>query len=41
MMVVLPAPLLPSRPTISPFSTWKVTSLTASTGPKYLVRCST
>src|SRR5260370_1192708 len=31
MMVVLPAPLLPRRPTISPFSTVNVTSLAAMT----------
>src|SRR5947209_5132432 len=38
MMVVLPAPLLPRRPTISFFSTSKVTLLTAMIGPKYFVR---
>src|SRR4030081_2321516 len=41
IIVVLPAPLLPSRPTISFFSTWKLTLLTARTLPKYLVNRST
>src|SRR5262245_23367100 len=41
MMVVLPAPLLPRRPTISSRSTWKLTLLTAQTGPKFFVRFST
>src|SRR3954447_10109978 len=40
-VVVLPAPLRPRKPTICPLSTSKVTSSTARTGPKYLVRCST
>src|SRR5439155_20129192 len=38
MVVVLPAPLGPRKPTISPRSTWKVTLSMAITGPKYFVR---
>ena len=38
MVVVLPAPLGPRKPTISPRSTWKLMWSTASTGPKYFVR---
>src|SRR5262245_8166397 len=41
IVVVLPAPLSPRKPTISPFSTVKLTLSTARMGPKYLVRCST
>src|SRR5205085_7339855 len=41
MVVVLPAPLGPRKPTISPWATPKVMSETANTGPKYLVRFST
>src|SRR5262249_51392781 len=41
IVVVLPAPLRPSRPTISPRVTLKLMWSTASTGPKYLVRLST
>src|SRR5262245_51454144 len=41
MVVVLPAPLLPRKPTISPLLTWKLMLSTASMGPKYLVRCLT
>src|SRR5436305_10238291 len=41
MIVVLPAPLLPSSPTISLRPTWKLTLETANTGPKYLERLST
>src|SRR5271165_1839138 len=39
MVVVLPAPLGPSSPTISPRSTVKETSSTAVTGPYCLHRC--
>src|SRR5262245_21130000 len=39
MVVVLPAPLGPRKPTISPRSTWKVTSSMAITAPKNFVRC--
>src|SRR5262245_59733402 len=38
MVVVLPAPLGPRKPTTSPRSTSKVTPSMAITGPKYLVR---
>src|SRR5712671_6705268 len=38
MIVVLPEPLGPSKPMISPFSTLKETWLTARVAPKYLVR---
>ncbi len=38
MIVVLPEPLGPSNPIISPFSTLKDTWFTASVVPKYLVR---
>ncbi len=38
MVVVLPEPLGPSNPMISPFSTLKDTWFTASVAPKYLVR---
>src|SRR5581483_1434940 len=41
MVVVLPAPLGPRKPTISPRSTSKDTRSMAMTGPKYLVRLST
>src|SRR5689334_19969828 len=41
MVVVLPAPLGPRKPTISPRATSKLMWSTASTGPKYLVRVST
>src|SRR5271168_3192160 len=37
MMVVLPEPLGPSNPMISPFSTLNETLFTASVAPKYLV----
>src|SRR5258708_627009 len=37
MIVVLPDPLGPSNPIISPFSTLNETWLTASVAPKYLV----
>src|ERR1700677_4910007 len=36
-VVVLPAPLSPRKPTISPLSTLKLTLSTATTGPKFLV----
>src|SRR5512132_4070057 len=36
MMVVLPAPLGPSRPYVSPTSMWKLTSSTATRSPKVL-----
>src|SRR5262245_30621508 len=38
MVVVLPAPLGPRKPTISPRSTSKLTRSMAKTGPKYLDR---
>src|SRR5579883_884136 len=38
MVVVLPAPLGPRKPTISPRSMSKLIWSTANTGPKYLVR---
>src|SRR6266404_4504198 len=38
IIVVLPEPLGPSNPMISPFSTLKETWLTARVAPKYLVR---
>src|SRR5262245_60227626 len=38
MVVVLPAPLGPRKPTTSPRSTSKVMSSMARTGPKYFVR---
>src|SRR5262252_4027492 len=41
MVVVLPAPLGPMSPKISPSSTWKETSSTATVGPYSLRRCST
>src|SRR5262245_18505299 len=41
MVVVLPAPLGPRKPTISPRSTSNVTRSMARTGPKYLVSLST
>src|SRR5690242_6543062 len=41
MVVVLPAPLGPRKPTISPLATWKLTWSTAWTGPKYFVTFST
>src|SRR5262245_49504378 len=37
MVVVLPAPLRPRKPTISPLATLKLMLSTATTGPKYLV----
>src|SRR4030065_1989385 len=40
-VVVLPDPLGPMRPRISPFSTWKETPLTAARQPKYLTSFST
>src|SRR4030066_1727882 len=40
-VVVLPDPLGPMRPRISPFSTWKETPLTAASPPKYLTSFST
>src|SRR3972149_293080 len=40
-VVVLPDPLGPMRPRISPFSTWKETPLTAARPPKYLTSFST
>src|SRR5262249_2405589 len=41
IVVVLPAPLGPRKPTTWRRSTWKETSSTASHWPKYLVRRST
>src|SRR5579863_9647452 len=41
MVVVLPAPLGPRKPSTSPFSTRKLTSVTALVGPYLLVKCST
>src|SRR5260370_18839354 len=41
MVVVLPAPLGPRKPTISLWATWKLMWSTARIGPKYLVRLST
>ncbi len=41
MVVVLPAPLLPSRPKTSPGATSKLTSSTDVKAPKRLNRCST
>ena len=38
MVVVLPAPLGPRKPTISPRATSKLTRSMAMTGPKYLLR---
>src|SRR3972149_10950774 len=40
-VVVLPDPLGPMRPRISPFSTWKETPLTAASPPKFLTSFST
>ncbi len=40
MMVVLPEPLGPRKPKSSPQSRWKLTSSTAVTSPKRMVRCS-
>src|SRR5512134_4096040 len=40
-VVVLPDPLGPMRPRISPCSTWKETPLTAARPPKYLTSFST
>src|SRR5258708_28034984 len=40
MTVVFPLPLGPRKPKISPFSTRKLTSLTAVKVPKRLTRCS-
>src|SRR2546422_934332 len=40
MTVVFPLPLGPRKPKISPFSTWKLTSLTAVKLPKRRTRCS-
>src|SRR5580765_365892 len=40
MTVVFPLPLGPRKPKISPFSTRKLTSLTAATSPNLLTRCS-
>src|SRR5260370_27791907 len=40
MTVVFPLPLGPRKPKISPFSTRKLTSLTAVKLPKRLTRCS-
>src|SRR5260370_3452334 len=40
MTVVFPLPLGPRKPKISPFSTRKLTSLTAVKLPKRLIRCS-
>src|SRR5260370_6276472 len=40
MTVVFPLPLGPRKPKISPFSTRKLTSLTAVKSPKRLIRCS-
>src|SRR6266699_460978 len=40
MTVVFPLPLGPRKPKISPFSTRKVTSLTAVKLPKRRIRCS-
>src|SRR5713226_5719814 len=40
MTVVLPLPLGPRKPKISPFSTRKLTSLTAVKWPKRLTKCS-
>ena len=41
MVVVLPAPFGPSRPTISPGATWKLTPSTARTSPNDFSRRST
>src|SRR6202012_3498017 len=41
MVVVLPAPLPPSRPTVQPFGTTKFTSSTAQCAPYFLQRSST
>jgi hypothetical protein len=41
MVVVLPAPLPPSRPTMAPDSTRKLTSSSAVTGPYALRKPST
>src|SRR2546423_14745114 len=41
IVVVLPAPLGPSRPTSSPLATWNEMRSSARTGPKYFVRFST
>src|SRR5262245_35500704 len=41
MVVVLPAPLGPRKPTTSPLSTSKLTRSMARTGPKYFVSCLT
>ena len=40
MVVVLPAPLPPSRPTVEPFGTTKLTSSTAHCVPYFLHRFS-
>ena len=40
MMVVLPAPLCPSNPTISPLPIEKLTESTANVSPKRRVRLS-
>src|SRR5918999_4398433 len=39
--VDLPAPLSPSSPSTSPLRRWRLTSRSATTGPKRFVRCST
>src|SRR6516164_10511240 len=39
IVVDLPAPFGPRKPSTSPFGTVKETSSTATRGPKYLTRC--
>src|SRR5690242_697325 len=39
IVVDLPAPFGPRKPSTSPFGTIKETSSTAASGPKYLTRC--